>query len=395
MRVAHLADLHLSYAQFQRITGTGINRREADVALSFTRVVDRVIALEPEVIVVAGDIYHSPRPTNSAIVHAFQQFARITRALPTTQIVMVLGNHDATKIGGTGSVLPLFASLGIHVVDRRAERFRFGDLAILAVPDVPGLDRPAFTPARARYTLAVIHGEVEGMPNHGEPSKKEISAKALNAADWSYCALGHYHVHTRLADNVAYCGAIDYTSTDPWRELREQEKHGVPGKGFVIHDLESGAHEFHAIEPSRRFLDLPAIDAKGMTAEQLNAAIAEHAGDVKDAVVRLVIENIEKGQSNALDYRLIRSLRAKALNFNLALRKPEIVAREPIARSYAELRQRSLPDILAERIARRELPADVDRAALQARALEYLELAGEAKPDADRDLLPSPDRAVA
>lgn len=382
------------------MTPTGINQREADVALSLTRVLDRVIALDPEVIVIAGDVFHSPRPTNSAIVHAFQQFARVTRALPSTEIVMVLGNHDAQKIGATGSVLPLFASLGIHVVDRRAERFRFGDLSILAVPDVPGLDRPAFTPATNRYTLAVIHGEVEGMPNQGEPSKKEIPSTALNAADWSYVALGHYHVHTRLADTMAYSGAIDYTSSDPWRELREQAKHGVPGKGFVIHDLATGEHEFHAIEPSRHFIDLPPIDAKGMESEPLNAAIAERVGDVKDAVVRLVIENIDKDQSNALDYRMIRSFRAKALNFNLTLRKPELVAREKIAATYAELRQRSLADIMVERASRRELSPGVDRQEFLAGMQHYFDAATavltDKRADAEADpMLPAASRQVA
>lgn len=58
----------------------------------------------------------------------------------------------------------------------------------------------------------------------------------------------------------------------------------------------------------------------------------------------------------------------------------------------AKKRQRSLPDILAERIGRRELPADVDRAALQALAQRYL---ADAEVDLTGQLVDSLQQAVA
>ncbi|HEU4990688.1 MAG TPA: metallophosphoesterase, partial [Gemmatimonadaceae bacterium] len=64
MRVVHLSDLHLGFRQYQRLTPLGANQREADVALTFKRTVDRVIALHPDLVVIAGDVFHSVRPTN-------------------------------------------------------------------------------------------------------------------------------------------------------------------------------------------------------------------------------------------------------------------------------------------------------------------------------------------
>ena len=43
MRLVHLADLHLGYRQYQRLTPQGINQREADVATAFKRAVDKVV----------------------------------------------------------------------------------------------------------------------------------------------------------------------------------------------------------------------------------------------------------------------------------------------------------------------------------------------------------------
>ena len=67
MKLAHIADSHLGIRQYHRQTPTGINQREADVANAFRGVIDDVIAQHPDVVVIAGDLFHSVRPTNAAI----------------------------------------------------------------------------------------------------------------------------------------------------------------------------------------------------------------------------------------------------------------------------------------------------------------------------------------
>jgi DNA repair exonuclease SbcCD nuclease subunit len=64
MRLVHLSDLHLGFRQYQRLTPTGVNQREADVALAFRRAVDRTVELRPDLVLVAGDVFHTcARPT--------------------------------------------------------------------------------------------------------------------------------------------------------------------------------------------------------------------------------------------------------------------------------------------------------------------------------------------
>src|SRR3954469_20651456 len=109
MRLVHLADLHLGFRQYPRLAPGGQNPREADVAQTFRRTIDRVIALKPYLVVVAGDVFHFPRPTNSAILLAFNEFSRLTRALPTTPVVVVAGNHDTPRTIETGGILQLLA----------------------------------------------------------------------------------------------------------------------------------------------------------------------------------------------------------------------------------------------------------------------------------------------
>lgn len=380
MKLAHLADLHLGFRQFDRITSAGVNQREADVAATFARVIDRLIAIAPDVVLIGGDVFHTPRPTNHTILTAFSEFGRLTRALPNAILVVAAGNHDLSRSIEGPTILQLLTALGIHVADRAAKRFFFPalDLSILAVPDAPGVARPEIVPdPRARTNLLVLHGEVQGMlPHRREISNIEISHEELGVSAWTYIALGHWHTYRELAPNLFYSGSIDFTSSNPWSET------SVP-KGFIERDLETGAHTFHELAPSRRYVELPAIDAAGLGAADVDARIAAalEGAAIDGQVARLVVHNIDREVSHALDHRGIRSARRRALNFNLDLRRPDRVARAPIASSYAALRNRSLEDILQERLGSRELTNDVDRQQLQQRAAEYLALAGEQEAD--------------
>jgi exonuclease SbcD len=125
MRLVHLSDLHLGFRQYQRLTPSGVNQREADVARTFARVVEQVIALRPDLVLVAGDVFHAVRPSNPAILFAFKQFLRLRAALPDALVVMVAGNHDAPKTTETGCILRLFLECGVHVVDATADRLSF------------------------------------------------------------------------------------------------------------------------------------------------------------------------------------------------------------------------------------------------------------------------------
>ena len=99
MRLVHLADLHLGFRQYQRLTPAGVNQREADVARSFVRAVDQTIALRPDLVVIAGDVFHTVRPSNPAILHAFKQFVRLRLALPQADKDRLLALTPANYIG--------------------------------------------------------------------------------------------------------------------------------------------------------------------------------------------------------------------------------------------------------------------------------------------------------
>ncbi len=371
MKLAHIADPHLGIRQYHRQTPSGINQREADVAHAFRLTIDAVIDARPDAVVVAGDLFHSVRPTNAAIVFAFRQFQRLREALPDAPIVLIAGNHDTPRSTETGSILRLFEELGIDLATDEARRFVYPalDLSVLAVPHqalVSG-SRPSLRPEGvARHCVMVLHGEVEGV-FPGDRSAAEyggapIGLHELAAPEWSYVALGHYHVQHQVAPRVWYAGSLEYASPNLWGELADEADHGLSGKGWLLADLERGTAERRTVPLARAILDLEPIDAEGLSAAAVDARIEERVrtlvGGVGDKVVRLRVWNIPRHVARELDHASIRALKSAALHFHLDLRRPEIHRTVGMG---APGRRQTLPELVRSYLLGRPLPAELDR----------------------------------
>jgi hypothetical protein len=394
MRLVHLADIHLGFRQYQRQTPTGINQREADIATSLRRVIDAVIELRPDIVLIAGDVFHTVRPTNPAILHGFLQFSRLMQALPEATVVMIAGNHDTPRTTETGCILGLFRGLGITVVDGVSRRISVPerDLMILAVPDM-AQDNPALEPdPTAKYNVLLLHGEIEGvLPKYGrelDRSTMEITREALGAENWDYVALGHYHVYRSVAPNAFYSGSVDYTSTNPWGELAEERETGSGGKGIIEHNLVTKAHRFHALPPLRAWVDLAPISGAGLSPaaldEAIHAALDRCDGGIDEKIVRLVVRDVPRHILRDLDHKSLREYKRRALHFNLDTRRPEIV--RPEKGQAAPGRRASLADTVRDKLRSRVLTENINREALVELGLHYLReadaLAGPAEEEA-------------
>lgn len=386
MRLVHLADLHLGYRQYHRLTASGLNQREADVAATFVRALDQVIAVKPDVIVIAGDVFHTVRPGNPVIIHAFSQFARLRDALPAAKIIMLGGNHDQPRSTETGCILGLFKQLGFHTIYGQPSALRFPDLdlEILAVPDRSGA-LPALVPATtAAYRVLLLHGQLDDvLEQRHERASLHLTRADLHPDRWTYVALGHYHVCTPVAANAYYSGSLEYTSVNPWRDLQEEKAKKLPGKGFLEIDLAQDFARkkpvFHHVPTQRKIIDIPPISAQGLSATELMDAIERVVGKVKggikDAVVRLVIEDAPRGLMRELSSARLREVKDDALFFRIDARVPEARKQQF---SGAPGRRPTLPDQVRAYLQERPLDPVIPRSELIALGLHYLDAADAA-----------------
>ena len=335
--IAHLADLHLGYRAYHRMVQGGINARERDVALAFRSALDQLIAIKPDLIVIAGDIFHTVRPSNAAISDAFRQFSRVRQALPNTPVVMIAGNHDSPRSVETGSILRLFAEIpGIHVMDQDARSVHFENLGttVTGVPHTFLASNPEAIPSpdnNADYNILLLHVDLLGEQKlryisvyGGAP----VDVHAIDSDRWSYVALGHYHIATEVRSNMWFAGGIERTSASIWEE-RE-------AKGFVTFDTDTRRGTFHEVE-TRPVIDLPRIYARAdrngsdepefKDAAAIDALIKAHvesiAGGIENKIVRLVIHDLPRELFRELDHRALRDYRAAALHFHIDARRPE------------------------------------------------------------------------
>jgi DNA repair protein SbcD/Mre11 len=381
VKLAHLADLHLGFRQYDRQTPRGGNQREADVAEAFRRAVDDLVTQRPDLIVIAGDVFHSVRPTNPAILFLFQQLHRLRTGLPDSPIVMVAGNHDTPRSTETGTILRLYEALGVHVVIEEARYFTFSklDCSVLAVPHqaLAQPERPALRPQRGTtLNVLLLHGQLPGVGEQRgtmEYGGATVQLEDLAPAQWDYVALGHYHVARQVEANAWYSGSIEYVAPNPWGQMDDEKDLGVQGKGYLLVHVPTARVEFRPVGLARRHIELPTIEGKGLTPKELDeriaAAVAAAKPGIDDQIVRQLVFDVSRATARDLDHGAIRAYKARALHFQLDLRRPEVLRAEA---SGAPGRRQTLPETVQEFLEHRPLDADLDRAEFVRLGVEFV-----------------------
>jgi hypothetical protein len=382
VKIAHLADIHLGFRQYHRQTPAGINQREADVANAFRSAVDGVLAAAPDAVIIAGDLFHAVRPTNYSIVFAFRQLQRLREELPDAPLIVIAGNHDTPRSSETGSILRLYEELGIYVAADEPRRLVFPelDLSVLAVPHAAmfAAERPVLRPdGPEQHQVLVLHGEIEGLYPYDrsvvEYGGAVIDPQVLKRENWSYVALGHYHVQHEVEPRIWYSGALDYVSPNPWGELADETRLFVKGKGWLLADLSNGTVRRMPVPPARRVYDLDWINAADLSPAEVDRAIGDRLaaipGGLPDAIVRLVVTEIPRHVVRELDHAAIRAAKTAALHLHLDFRRPEVNRAIGVG---SPGRRQTLPELVADFLARRPLPERVPREQFVALGLELL-----------------------
>lgn len=383
MRIAHLADLHLGYRAYHRVTPRGINVREADVSDAFHGAIEKLVALRPDLVLIAGDVFHTVRPSNKSIAEAFRQFASLTARLPETPVVMIAGNHDSPRSADTGNILSLFREIpNFFVVTEEMEPVHLPTLGatVLCLPHnaLARAEQISLEPdPRAAHNVLMLHATIAGAGMEekiryiSEYGGVSIDDSAIHADAWDYVALGHYHIETELAPNMRYAGAIERTSTNVWVETGE--------KGFLTYDTASREAAFHALV-TRPLVDLGWVEAGGLGPSEIDALIARAiesiGGGLEGKIVRLVLADVPRQVVRELDHRKIRDYRAEALHFHLDARPPEI---RRMNAAGAPMRRQSLRDQVESYLAKQWQPTSdrIDRDRLVSLARGYMDVVGE------------------
>jgi len=368
LRIVHVADTHLGYSAYRRICDDdgpfrGLNQREVDTYLSFKTFVDRVLDLQPDVVLHSGDLFDSVRPSNRALGFALEQLVRLSDA--NIPVVIIAGNHSTPRIRETGSAFRLFEHLPniMPVYKGVYERITVGDLTVHAIPHTDGEMFKEMLPSLSRcgettYEVSMLHAGVVGFKEFrmNEFNEKIVDSCYLRG-DMDYIALGHYHENCDIASNAAYSGSTERFSF---------AEAGQP-KGFLLLDLETKKRKFVEL-PTRPMIDLPTIDGRRLDAASLNAEIESRlARDLEGMIVRLVVRNVPRATYEALNFRRIRDLATGAMHFEPRFE----IDREKISIQAGSATINSLEQEFVSYLERYPVE-NMDKDVLRARGLEFL-----------------------
>ena len=215
LRVLHSADVHLgSDAYGSAEQQAAQHERERRV---FTRIVDRGLADQVDLLLIAGDLFDHNRVPDETVEFVRAELNRLRQP-----VVILPGNHDCLYPHGIYDRHDFTegASL-VHVIRKlNGETIEFPELDTIVWGRAMEEHTQEFQPlARIpgrddrRWCLAMGHGffhEERQRPERSSP----IFADEVRDTGWDYIALGHHHVQADVSQGSVtayYAGAPEST----------------------------------------------------------------------------------------------------------------------------------------------------------------------------------------
>lgn len=334
--IVHAADLHLDFKtkQVQRLDDESRNVREHDFFRAFEALVEGVLALPfpPKALVIAGDLFHTPRPTQVVVKGVIALLNRLEAA--GIEVVIIAGNHDTPQQRVTTSAFESLMEIEyghIHFAYDAVRRVTLGDTEYVLVPHLAlagGLDPEDLRPDRAsaRRSVLVAHGVAGGSDLFRQLDEQRETPihEYLLTLGHDYVALGHHHRLSMVLPGVWYSGSLENTAFG-----KDASHH----RGGLVVDLDAVAANPEGYRPPllevpvRPMVDVPPIDAAGLSAEAVLEAIrsAVEPHDLAGALVRLTVRGITRDVLDNVDRAAVRALGKAALAFrdNWELRQVE------------------------------------------------------------------------
>jgi exonuclease SbcD len=375
MRIIHLADTHLGYRQFsgKLDPDRNLNQRECDVYDVWHAAIDIAIDRAPDLVIHAGDLFDSSRPTPRAIVEALTGFAKLREAgIPT---IVIAGNHSTPRFRSGGSVFEILAEFGIRAIWGAPETVHINGLAVHCVPHEPHAEqlladiRDLPLDSNADGNVLVLHAGLEGVrQDYHEVNEIAVAPEELASGEYQYIALGHLHRYHAPQVNAIYAGSLerlDFGDLEGDKAVLEVDLHaGAGSSGFVLR---------HPV-PTRPMHDVH-VACEGLTAAEVLDALKAQVADLPlaGAVVRLRFESIARDVYHGLDLAAVDDLLADCMHVVRSVGRSGLV-------TDGGAEESEVPFTV---FARREMPPDVDADAVVRLALGYLDDAAAEEVEAE------------
>ena len=365
MQLVHLSDTHLGYSAYNKTDpSTGFNQREIDVYSAFNEIIEYILKTKPDLVIHAGDLFDSVRPSNRAIHEAFRQLVRLSRAeIPT---VIISGNHSTPRQRTTGSIFHLLEFLEhiYPVFEGKYKTLEIRNVKIHAIPHPYSEEmfeesfRKLKVDNKFSYNILVTHATVIGITGFAGAEFKELSIPpSVLSNKFDYIALGHLHKFIKVADNAYYSGSPE----------RLGFAESGYKKGFLDVTLDN-IQVKHIRTNAREMIDIKPIDCSKLDATQVMREVKSSIpADISGKIIRLVFQDIPHHVYSSLNFKKIDEITSDALHCDKQFVKKSTTGNAVEASSIGALGEEFMSFLTNQKINK-----NLQRK-LQKKGLEYLE----------------------
>jgi DNA repair exonuclease SbcCD nuclease subunit len=222
MLFSHISDTHLGLVQYAS------EEREQDVYKAFNEAIDTSIKDHVDFVIFAGDIFHVPNPSGTAIV----QMANALKRLKQNNVdsFFILGEHDISRIRTT-PIPYVYHNLGFSRYIGQGKPIEYKGVLLVGFDKIRKPEISHFeekfaevdktAKGHAGHKILVLH---QGITEFNKFAGELQSTDLPN--NFTYYAMGHLHdMDTKnfnhLSGPVAYPGSIELTTSEGIKEAKK------------------------------------------------------------------------------------------------------------------------------------------------------------------------------
>ncbi len=222
MLFSHISDTHLGLVQYAS------EEREQDVYKAFNEAIDTSIKDHVDFVIFAGDIFHVPNPSGTAIVQMANALKRLKQS--NVDSFFILGEHDISRIRAT-PIPYVYHNLGFSRYIGHGKPIEYKGVLLVGFDKIRKPEISHFeekfaevdktAKGHAGHKILVLH---QGITEFNKFAGELQSTDLPN--NFTYYAMGHLHdMDTKnfnhLSGPVAYPGSIELTTSEGIKEAKK------------------------------------------------------------------------------------------------------------------------------------------------------------------------------
>ena len=300
MLFSHISDTHLGLVQY------GSEERAQDVYDTFNQAIDTSIKDHVDFIIFAGDIFHMPNPSGTAIV----QMANGLKRLKQNNIdsFFILGEHDISRIRTT-PIPYVYHNLEFSRYIGQGRPLEYKGILLAGLDKIRKAEIPQYEEKfreldkvaqnNSGHKILVLHqGITEFNKFAGEIQSTDLPK------NFTYYAMGHLHdkdikEFNHLKGPVAYPGSIELTTSEGIKETE---------KGFFEVDISEKEAKPNWIELETR----PQFSFK-TEYQELSNTINDISEKIVNSRKKPIVEIKIQGETVETDYIQAQTARLNSL----------------------------------------------------------------------------------